>query len=251
MNFYNPVSAIATIPPTELEKVASSYTYDDGLAVVEQYAWNRIKGYAGDFGHSVVEHLSRVASHYEPLLIRNGVDANASRNLAYAYRLHDGDKVFLPEHLFNLPGKPTPEIKQARLEHAMMKARLLEEALEHHPLYRDHPHFIVAKCLTSYHHERINGSGPHGLQGPQLGLALEIAGIVDTVDGKSIPRGERKVSVAKALQEMTGSALYNNPPKHVDEFSRDLLAKAIEYYQEGLDEPILPPIGTTPQILAM
>lgn len=251
MNFISPPSILDStnlLSPTKWEETASRYVYDEEkYAAFEKDLWNRIQNYDGEFGQSMVEHLSDVATHFAGLLRAKGYDEQIALNLAQASRYHDVGKTSQPEGTWGKDERPSDEDKAIRPEHTTLGVVLMQKLLEL-PKYQHlngDPHIALMMSQAFYHHERINGSGPKGLRGAQLGEPLEIMGIADCFDGKTIPRPNKKTpSAAEALREMTGLPIYTaRPEKHKGEFRPELLAQAIEYYGEDLGEKILPPVA--------
>lgn len=220
----------------------------------ERHLWQKMMRYGNGYGHTMTEHLSRTSHKLSRILLDFGYSDQVAANLAHANLFHDLGKTKQDSSLYNLLDKPTAEIKQERVTgHTRFITDVLEEALELFPHLKGHPHIANMNCIGGYHHERINGKGPKGLSGDELGEPLEIIGIVDTVDGKSLPRlgdaplpaGEavkrQMTRTAEALREMTGLPAYTDKPeKHAGEFRGPLLMRAIDFYQKDMDIWILP-----------
>jgi response regulator RpfG family c-di-GMP phosphodiesterase len=255
-----PMATFDQISPTEIVKVASSYRYDASeLMPLEQHLWSRITTYGSGFGHKMAEHLNRTSVNIGTFLLTADYSRQLAENIAQANRFHDIGKTLQSPDLYNRPEKPSDHIKAERTKHPELTTRALEEALEKFPQFRSHPHVQLIDCIGRNHHERINGIGPMRLKGSEIGEIMEIIGIFDTVDGKSLPRGNEPVSrqeqekrVAHALREMTGMSVYTDrPEKHAGEFSRDLLMQAIQYFQDDMSVWVLPRPQGQHQILAM
>lgn len=247
--------SIEALHPRDLRAVASSYVYDPGeMKGFERHLWQRMERYGGGYGHAMTEHLSRTSNNLLHLLRDMEYSDQVAANLAHANLFHDLGKTRQAPSLYNLPEKPTEDIKRERVTgHTTLITDILEEALDFFPHLKGHPHVGVMNCIGRYHHERINGKGPKGLSGDELDEPLEIIGIVDTVDGKSLPRladaplpaGEavkrQMARMAEALREMTGLPAYTDKPeKHAGEFRGPLLMRAIDFYQKDMDVWILP-----------
>lgn len=235
--------SIPVIKPAELSFVAQSYSYDEtAFAPLERRLWDRIRAYNGSFGHAMLEHLTRTSIRYGELLEFIGYDLQVATNLALAFRFHDLGKTAQPEFLWGLNDKPDESIKKERIRHAALGVEVLGDALGDFPSLTSHPHIKVMTCLMKYHHERINGKGPEKLVLQALGEAIELAGIVDEVDGKTLARADKAISISNALRDMTALPAYTRRPKHAGEFRLPLLLKAIEYYQKDCTEWIIPRI---------
>jgi hypothetical protein len=246
---------IAVINPTDLKNTAASYIYDaQAFTPFEQVLWSRMQGYAGTFGQAMVEHLSRTSTHLYGALLHLGYDKKTAQNLSHAFRVHDAGKVLQDESLWGLEDKPSDEIRKQRPAHTDLGVTLLDEVLEKFPNLKDHPHTKIIACFMKYHHERINGKGPQGLSENELGDVLEIAGIVDCVDGKSQLRAKDiparpgdieklvKDKKAQALRDMTGLLAYTELDKHKGEFRTGLLMDIIPYYEHVMGMGVLPPL---------
>lgn len=251
---------LKVISPKDLKAVASSYTYDEReFRPLEQVLWNRMQSYAGPFGQTIIEHLSRTSMHLDGALGHFGHNKTVRQNLSHAFRLHDAGKVLQDVSLWGLEYKPSDEVRKQRPEHTNLGVTFLDDVLKDFPHLRDHPHTGIIASFMKYHHERINGKGPQGLSGNELGDILEIAGIVDCVDGKSILRVADKnlrpsdieklikEKARQALLDMTGLPAYTNAEKHRGEFSEGLLLSLIPHYEKSKNIIVLPPITPLPQ----
>ncbi len=244
------------ILPTFFKETSSSYSYDAKVfGALEQVLWDRMQSYAGLFGQTMVEHLARVSTHLYGTMKHLGYDEVISKNIAHAFRLHDAGKVLQDVSLWGLEDKPSEEIRKLRPEHTNLGVTLLDDVLKEFPHLKDHPHTGIIASFMKYHHERINGKGPQGLMGDHLGDILEIGGIVDCVDGKSVLRTADKAlppnqietmvkeKTAQALRDMTGLPAFTAIDKHKGEFRTDLLLKIIPYYEKKMGLTVLPPIA--------
>lgn len=259
--------SIEILHPRDLKAAASSYIYDaEEMHGFEQHLWKKMQTYGNGYGHTMTEHLSRTSNNLLGLFRALNYSEQVASNLAHGNRNHDVGKIRQAPSLYNLLEKPTEAIKRERVEgHTILITEVLEDALELFPHLKGHPHIAVTNCIGGYHHERINGTGPKGLSGDELGEPLEIIGIVDAVDGKSLPRmdeaplpasqtiSRQMMRTAEALREMTGLPAYTNrPEKHAGEFRPVLLMQAIDFFQKDIDVWILPrQQGNSQPILAL
>ena len=231
---------IEQIAPADLLEAARSYRYDERRYFpLERQIWKRIGSFNGAFGHSMLEHLNRTSHQFLALLDHRQYEPAAAFNLASAFRLHDAGKILQPENLWGLEDKPSDAVKRERSEHSRLGLVVLADAAAQFPELRRDPHIAVIGCLMLHHHDRINGTGPNNIRGDQLGEPLELAGIIDTLDGKMIARGGQQTSLAQALRDMTGDPRLTSKDKHRGEFRPGLLHDTIEFYQLRTAEPIL------------
>lgn len=237
--------------------VAKTYSYDPAqFQNFEQKIWNKMQSYAGSFGQTVVEHLTRTSTHFYGALKHLGYEERLAMNLASAFRLHDAGKVLQDPSLWGLEEKPSDEIRKLRPEHTNLGVVFLDDVLKDFSDVKDHPHVAIVACFMKYHHERLNGTGPQKLSGQELGDILEIGGIADCVDGKSVLRAKDKDllpsqieklvkdKTAQAIRDMTGLFAYTDLDKHKGEFRTDLLMKIIPYYEKSMGLSVLPPISS-------
>lgn len=239
------MSLFEKITPLELTDAAASYHYDAALFhAFEKRIWNDIRNYGGGYGHTVSEHLGRTSSNLAKYMKdskRYGHDV--IRNVGEAFRNHDAGKTLQNPNLYDLPGKPDQIILDERRMHVFLGEDLLNRYLDTQEFknLRDHPHLSVTECIMRHHHERIDGSGPIGLRGGELGELIEIIGIIDSVDGKSIPRANRMTkSMGECFREMTGLSIYTDQTKHKGEFRLELLEEIAACLEPGTQEWFLP-----------
>ncbi|PZO87762.1 MAG: hypothetical protein DI626_03250 [Micavibrio aeruginosavorus] len=229
------------ITPLELEDVASSYVYDTDLfRSFEKRIWSDIRNYGGDYGHTISEHLGRTSSALaSSMTYSKWFDHGLIRNIGEAFRNHDAGKILQDAMIYNLPNKPDQMVLDERKMHVFLGEDLLNSYLDTEEFRHlsGHPHLSVTECIMRHHHERINGTGPVGLEGDELGELTEIIGIIDSVDGKAIPRANRTKSMAECFREMTGLSIYTDQTKHKGEFRHELLVNIAEF----LDPTTFPP----------
>ena len=94
------------------------------------------------------------------------------KEIGLAGLLQDIGKIKLSSDVLLKEGKLTREEFEYAKKHVDESLKILEKTPEI-------PNTVI--FLVAQHHERIDGSGyPHGLQGNQIGLLSQIAGLVDT-----------------------------------------------------------------------
>lgn len=243
--------------PHDINAVATTYYFDeDAFKGFHAHLEEKIRAYDPVFGPMMIDHMDRVANHFAKILIQEGYDRAAVENLRQAVRFHDLGKIMQEIRLYNLGGRPSPEVKEERKEHVFLGDPVIKEALKLFSHLSKHPHINLMLGVQVFHHERINGIGLMKLQGSQINQALEILGIIDTVDGKSMLRGaELKLPVEEqerlreekyitALNEMTGDPRYaKDPGKHSGEFRPENLKLVTDYFSGIFRTPVLRPLS--------
>jgi len=232
--------------PTDILQIAHKVLYRyDLFTDFERTLQESIRAYAPPYGQNVFAHLKRTSFHLENYLRthNHGLSDVAITNIVHAFRFHDGGKTMQRPDLWDLdeaPSKDDPR-RAERREHGRSIIPWLEKHLEKFPeISADDPYIQLIAAFGVYHHERIDGRGPEGLSGNQLGTILELAGIVDTIDGKLMPRKNKPPRTeAEALREMTGDTRYTKKRSHRGEFDTGLLKKYIAHRQSYCRDFIL------------
>lgn len=113
-----------------------------------------------------------------------GLDATQIKQIGIGGLLHDIGKMKVPPEILNKPGALTEK------EFAIMKRHVRDGEVA----LRDYPNLDRScTCVTSHHHERLDGSGyPDGLKGDEISLFGQIAAIVDIYDALSSERCYKK-----------------------------------------------------------
>lgn len=160
------------------------------------------------FGRRMMAHQNRVARDGADFLRFLGYGERAARNFRAAMMLHDIGKIH-PDYdpaLWMLDDRPDPVQKALQKRHARYGAEMLEDFARALPDLAEHPHIGVRYALTRYHHERLDGRGPEGLDAAALPEYVQVACIVDAYDGDLIPRPHQKEkrTPAQALRRMAG-----------------------------------------------
>lgn len=96
--------------------------------------------------------------------------------------IHDIGKVAIPDEILKKPGKLTSEEFEVMKSHAKIGSQILMEMQENLKHFNTN-FYQVAIDITSYHHEKWDGSGyPYGLRGTAIPLAARIVAIADVFD---------------------------------------------------------------------
>ncbi|MCB1894178.1 MAG: HD-GYP domain-containing protein [Zoogloeaceae bacterium] len=124
-----------------------------------------------------------------------GMGDAATQMLGLAGMLHDVGKIRLPSRLLAKNAKLTPmeyEIFKTHVDYSMAILRELAEL----------PEDVLE--IVHRHHERFDGSGyPQGLAGDAIGMAAEIAGLVDSYTAMTSKREYSAVfSTHQALEDL-------------------------------------------------
>jgi hypothetical protein len=156
---------------------------------IQNEAVSRMLSYHPEYGHYLIYHLMRTSNNFENFLAHKGYDPNVAKTLAFAYSFHDIDKlaqspsIHVPE-----AEKPSEDILAARKDHVFMDGLILKNIIDDLNIdlsEQDDEFYRVIKTFIKYHHERLDGSGPHALVENQMDECLQIGTIVDEVDGKA------------------------------------------------------------------
>jgi diguanylate cyclase (GGDEF)-like protein len=112
-----------------------------------------------------------LVSRYSQLLGRAlGLEAEEVDDLAYAARVHDVGKVFVPDAILNKNGPLTEDEFYLMKYHAHMGAEILSTI----------PGGEILQKALEHHHEAFDGSGyPQGLRGEQIPLWARILAVAD------------------------------------------------------------------------
>ena len=105
-------------------------------------------------------------------------------------RLHDVGKIVIPDSILNKPGPLTKEEFQKMKTHASEGERIIDNAIKQ---TGDAEFLRNAKLVTTYHHERWDGSGySYRLKGTDIPLLGRIMAVVDVYDALASERPYRK-----------------------------------------------------------
>jgi HD-GYP domain-containing protein (c-di-GMP phosphodiesterase class II) len=159
-----------------------------------------------------VTHQRRVAQLSSALAREMGLEAQQTRNLMMAARLHDFGKISISNSILSKSGKlSVPEMSILK-SHPAVGADLLK------PLSLP----TVTFMTIMQHHERINGSGyPFGLSGEDILLEARILGVADVVEAMASHRPYRpSLGIETALAEISQQRGVLYDPSVVDALGR-------------------------------
>ncbi len=153
-------------------------------------ALNRIVAHRDPYTAS---HQERVATMSVAIAQKLGLDAHQVLGLKFAAGVHDLGKIAVPSELLTKPGPLTNlefEIIQTHVETGYAILREMEFPW---PL----------ADIVYQHHERMDGSGYHGMEGSSLLVESRILGVADVVEAMSSHRPYRPaLGIEEALAEV-------------------------------------------------
>lgn len=240
---------------TDLDELIGSYTLntpegqrcvDITYTLLDRIAAYETKG--GAYGALMLHpHLIAISADGAAFLRRLGQNDTICSNFEIAYIISDVGKIHQSFDQIDWMAKDStssnPHEKKERRLHTLRGIDVLDEALAHESdAVRNHDHWRVVKSLMAYHHEFVNGEGEHKLPAGRMGQVLQVACIVDALDGdtRKRPHQEQGSTIEEALDRMTGLTQtakeqeQGKPPKYADAFDPGLLA---QYRAFKLDTP--------------
>jgi len=115
-------------------------------------------------------HGEAVARYSELMAHALGLSAEEVDDLAYAARVHDVGKIFVPERILNKSGPLSDEEFHIVKVHARIGAEIVATM----------PSSEALQKAVEHHHEAVDGSGyPEGLRGEQIPLWARILAVAD------------------------------------------------------------------------
>lgn len=207
-----------------LDEVIESYDFDSDPVLqqhfhhIEQHLCRQIEEYGAginDYGKGMIAHLRRTSEDGRDFLINGlGFSEKAGNNFYHANLLQDLGKTHpaFDISLWSLPTRPTPEQKAEKRLHIQRGPEVFSEAVrDEFDLLFSHPHVaLVIPSIQLFHHERVDGTGPQGKTGEQMGKVIKTACIVDAKDGDMIrrPHQDHTRTEEEALARMKGGDKY-------------------------------------------
>lgn len=177
------------------------------------------------FGLRLVAHQNRVARDGAALLRYLGYSEQAAFNFRAAMLFHDIGKIneIYKAAIWTLKNRPTAVQKAQQKRHARLGAEMFAQSC---PELQEHPHFRLRHDLTLYHHERLDGKGPEGIDASTLPVHVQVSCIVDAYDGDRIwrPHQQKRRTPQEALRRM---ACMDGMDKYLGAFNKDLLQSYI------------------------
>lgn len=150
-----------------------------------------------------------------------GIAEQELQTLAMGCLLLDIGKLALPTELLHKPGRLDHDEWELMKTHVERGLDLLEGSPKCSPVLLE---------MVRTHHERLDGGGyPRGLQGSQIPLFGQIAGIVDQYVAVTSPRPFAKAISPSKAEEM----LYKQRGKLFDEILVEYFIRAVSTYPTG------------------
>ena len=134
------------------------------------------------------EHVKRTSQYVELILQRmrrlgmyqDILTEDYIVNACNAAPLHDIGKILVPDSILKKPGKLTEEEFQKMQEHAIASVDILNSTIGS---IESEEFLLIAKDISTYHHEKWNGSGyPFGLHGEGIPLIARVMAVADVFD---------------------------------------------------------------------
>ena len=153
-------------------------------------------------GHSEhVANLCMLCYAHLPQSLQKGIDAELLRCTAL---MHDIGKIGVPERILNKTGRLTNDEWEAVRQHTTIGKDFLSKM----DIYNSVPDWVA------YHHERIDGSGYHGLINDEIPFAARLLAVTDTfsaiVTNRPYRRGKTYFDAISILKSNAGTQLDAN-----------------------------------------
>jgi putative two-component system response regulator len=144
-------------------------------------------------------HSGRVAGYAELVALRMSVPVGTRLDMRRGALFHDLGKIIIPDGVLLKPGPLTPEERNIIEQHPVVGAELLA------------PMKTMLKTLpiVHSHHERLDGSGyPDGLNGESLPRSVRIVTICDIFDALTTTRAYRKALSQEEAYEILSDGVH-------------------------------------------
>lgn len=245
----------ATFDLLGLDQALESYDYNtdpllqEHFRPIEEALWTLIEHYGAgvnDFGRQMADHLRRTSLDGMRFLVDElGFSERAGWNFHAANLFQDLGKIHsdYDPTIWDLPHRPSEEERAEKRKHTKRGPEVFDIALEEAPpALREHPHIrSIIPAIQLFHHERVDGTGPFGRTGDQMGLVIKTAVIVDVKDGDMVKRGHHELrrTETETLLRMKSLSGYDDKGKYRGAFD-SLLDRYIAYRERAAGHPILP-----------
>ncbi|MDB2682959.1 HD domain-containing protein [Alphaproteobacteria bacterium] len=150
------------------------------IQALESYNAQRPKGHVYQFH----KHAERVARNVGKTCVHMGLGKTVANNMYWAVLPHDIGKMSLPVSIWDVDSKPDEFLKSRRRTHTILGKRIVDDLLgqEKH-LFKD-----LMVDIMLHHHEKMDGTGQHGVMDHDLSLPVRLTCIADSYDGWRIRR---------------------------------------------------------------
>lgn len=185
------------------------------------------------FGRQMMAHQNRTGHDGAKFLRFLGFSERAARNFRAGMIFHDIGKTHASydPKIWTLDDRPTPEEKILQKKHAWFGAEMFDLSAAE---IKDHPHFMVRRAVTLYHHERIDGGGPEKTDAATLPVFAQVSCIIDAYDGDRIrrPHQPARRTPAEALRRLAG--IDDPKGKYTAAFDPALIRRYIGFKEQEL-----------------
>jgi len=144
----------------------------------------------GKFGETLAQHLEDVQKEVSAFLIYDGYDPKKAAMIGDAAAWHDLGKILQNPAYWRVTlekREKTEDEKTERPRHTTLGPKALDGIIERFKfkLTQEQLKFIdLAKYTMVFHHERIDGEGPHGIDANTMPDFMHYIIVVDTFNGK-------------------------------------------------------------------
>lgn len=189
-------------------------------------------------------HVRHTTSYYKVLLdllnetpsYKERISKESQADLLRASALHDIGKIGISDMVLKKPGPLTSQEFDDMKKHVNIGAGMIQKIIDG---TRPDKFLLYAKDMALYHHERWDGTGyPHGLQGNEIPLYVQLLTIADIYDALTAVRPyKRAFTFEEAFDIMNKDRGRFYSPALFDliKDNRELLRRELEKVtQEGL-----------------
>ena len=154
-------------------------------------------------------------------------------DVANSAPLHDVGKISVPDQILNKPGKLTEEEFEIMKGHTTAGNGIISKAIA---LVSESGYLHEARNLSTYHHEKWNGTGyPEGLQGEEIPLSARIMAVADVFDALVSRRSYKEpFSFEKAISIIEEGSGSHFDPRVVHAFL-EIREEAHEIYETNME----------------
>ena len=129
-------------------------------------------------------HSERVAQNVKKTCLHMKLPEYVAENMYWAVLPHDIGKMALPVDIWDKEEKPDADLKNLRRSHTTTGVDLVQSSMDN----VEHPFKDLMLDIMFNHHEKMDGTGHHGVHGEKLALPVRLTCIVDSYDGWRIRR---------------------------------------------------------------
>lgn len=173
-------------------------------------------------------HVEKVAFYAYGLVQALGYDDDIAKFMRNAVKLHDTGKNTMPvELLYNARQLSDHEFEQIKMHTVDGANRLLDAS--------EGSLGVFSAEIALYHHERLDGSGYHGLQGDEIPWHAKITAIADTFEAMTNETRSYQdaLSAEEALEKMQADQDRTNNEFFDDEIFQAFKKVAVDLYNKG------------------